>query len=158
VERIRVNAGQDDPWVFFDKPGNPVGNEPERSFISRNRSERTAPELLGNCMEYSILIHKAEEGGFWSEVPALPGCLSQGETVEETIANTKEAIDKLFSRPIFKTADFITESGIPKQSAHRILRKLTEGGILIVTREGKGTSPAILRFSRLISITETSSR
>jgi Fic family protein len=67
------------------------------------------------------------------------------------------AIDTLFSRPIFKTADFILESGIPKQSAHRILRKLTDGGILIVTREGKGTSPAILRFSRLISITETSS-
>jgi predicted RNase H-like HicB family nuclease len=42
-------------------------------------------------MEYTTLIHKAEEGGFWAEVPALPG-LSQGETVEETIANTKEAI------------------------------------------------------------------
>jgi len=41
-------------------------------------------------MEYTILIHKAEEGGFWAEVPALPGCFSQGETVEETIANTKE--------------------------------------------------------------------
>ena len=46
----------------------------------------------GYTMEYTILIHKAEEGGFWAEVPALPGCLSQGETVEETIANTKEAI------------------------------------------------------------------
>ena len=44
-------------------------------------------------MEYTILIHKADEGGFWAEVPALPGCFSQGETVEETIANTKEAID-----------------------------------------------------------------
>ena len=44
-------------------------------------------------MEYTILIHKAEEGGFWAEVPALPGCFSQGETVEETIANTKEAIE-----------------------------------------------------------------
>jgi predicted RNase H-like HicB family nuclease len=43
-------------------------------------------------MEYTILIHKAEEGGFWTEVPALPGCFSQGETVEETIANVKEAI------------------------------------------------------------------
>ena len=43
--------------------------------------------------EYTILIHKAEEGGFWSEVPALPGCYSQGETVEETIQNTKEAIE-----------------------------------------------------------------
>jgi predicted RNase H-like HicB family nuclease len=44
-------------------------------------------------MEYTILIHKAEEGGFWAEVPALPGCFSQGETVEETIANTREAIE-----------------------------------------------------------------
>jgi len=48
-------------------------------------------------MEYSILIHKAEEGGFWSEVPALPGCLSQGETVEETIVNTREAIELIIS-------------------------------------------------------------
>lgn len=44
-------------------------------------------------MEFTILIHKAEEGGFWAEVPALPGCFSQGETIEETIANTKEAIE-----------------------------------------------------------------
>jgi predicted RNase H-like HicB family nuclease len=44
-------------------------------------------------MEYTIIIHKAEEGGFWAEVPALSGCFSQGETVEETIANTKEAIE-----------------------------------------------------------------
>ncbi|MFA5269437.1 MAG: type II toxin-antitoxin system HicB family antitoxin [Methanoregula sp.] len=48
-------------------------------------------------MEYSILIHKAEEGGFWSEVPALPGCFSQGETIEETIANTKEAAELIIS-------------------------------------------------------------
>jgi predicted RNase H-like HicB family nuclease len=48
-------------------------------------------------MEYSILIHKAKEGGFWSEVPALPGCLSQGETVEEAMANTKEAIGLMIS-------------------------------------------------------------
>ena len=33
-----------------------------------------------------------EEGGFWAEVPALPGCFSQGETVEEAFNNVKEAI------------------------------------------------------------------
>ncbi len=44
-------------------------------------------------MEYTILIYKAEEGGFWAEVPALPGCYSQGETVEETIEDMKEAIE-----------------------------------------------------------------
>ena len=44
-------------------------------------------------MDYTILIHQAEEGGFWSEVPALPGCYSQGETIDETLQNSKEAIE-----------------------------------------------------------------
>lgn len=44
-------------------------------------------------MEYSVILHKAEEGGFWVEVPALPGCYSQGETIDETLANVKEAIE-----------------------------------------------------------------
>ncbi len=44
-------------------------------------------------MEYTVVIHKAEEGGYWAEVPALETCLSQGETVEETLANIKEAIE-----------------------------------------------------------------
>jgi len=44
-------------------------------------------------MDYTILIHQAEEGGFWSEVPALPGCYSQGETLDETLRNSKEAIE-----------------------------------------------------------------
>jgi len=44
-------------------------------------------------MEYTIIIHSAEEGGYWVEVPALSGCYSQGETVEEAITNTREAIE-----------------------------------------------------------------
>jgi predicted RNase H-like HicB family nuclease len=44
-------------------------------------------------VDYTILIHQAEEGGFWSEVPALPGCYSQGETIDETLQNSKEAIE-----------------------------------------------------------------
>ncbi|MSQ41326.1 MAG: type II toxin-antitoxin system HicB family antitoxin [Dehalococcoidia bacterium] len=43
-------------------------------------------------MEYSVVIHQAEEGGYWVEVPALPGCYSQGETLEETMGNVREAI------------------------------------------------------------------
>jgi len=43
--------------------------------------------------EYTVIVHNAEEGGYWAEVPALPGCFSQGETVEETLQNTREAID-----------------------------------------------------------------
>jgi predicted RNase H-like HicB family nuclease len=44
-------------------------------------------------MKYKVIIHKAEEGGYWAEVPALPGCFSQGETLEEVRANIKEAIE-----------------------------------------------------------------
>lgn len=68
------------------------------------------------------------------------------------------AIDTLFSRPIFKAADFIAESKIPKQSAHRILRELTDGDVLVVTREGRGKNPTIYLFPRLVAITETSTR
>ena len=43
--------------------------------------------------EYAVLLRPAAEGGFWAEVPALPGCLAQGETVEETLANVQEAAE-----------------------------------------------------------------
>ena len=45
-------------------------------------------EVLG----YFVVIHKAEEGGYWMEVPSLEGCFTQGETVEEVLENAKEAI------------------------------------------------------------------
>jgi len=44
-------------------------------------------------MEYTVIVHEAEEGGYWTEVPALPGAGSQGETLDEAIANTKESIE-----------------------------------------------------------------
>ena len=43
-------------------------------------------------MKFKVIIHEAEEGGYWAEVPALPGCFSQGETVDEMHANIREAI------------------------------------------------------------------
>jgi predicted RNase H-like HicB family nuclease len=39
-----------------------------------------------------VILHPAEEGGYWVEVPSLPGCFSQGETKEEALENIKEAI------------------------------------------------------------------
>ena len=43
-------------------------------------------------MEYTVLIHAAEEGGFWAEVPSLDGCFAQGESVEETIEDARGSI------------------------------------------------------------------
>jgi len=42
--------------------------------------------------EYTIILHPDETGGYWTEVPALPGCMSQGDTVEEAIEMSKDAI------------------------------------------------------------------
>ncbi len=44
-------------------------------------------------MTLKAIIHKAEEGGYWAEVPSLPGCVTQGETLGELRANLREAID-----------------------------------------------------------------
>ncbi len=44
-------------------------------------------------MKLKVIIHEAEEGGYWAEVPSLPGCATQGETTEELIANLYEAVE-----------------------------------------------------------------
>lgn len=44
-------------------------------------------------MTLRALIHSAEKGGYWAEVPALPGCVSQGETVDDLCINIREAIE-----------------------------------------------------------------
>ena len=43
-------------------------------------------------MKFKIVLEKDEDGGFVATVPSLPGCVSQGETEEEALANVKEAI------------------------------------------------------------------
>jgi predicted RNase H-like HicB family nuclease len=44
-------------------------------------------------MKLKVIIHEAEEGGFWAEVPALPGCVTQGENRAELEENVREAIE-----------------------------------------------------------------
>jgi predicted RNase H-like HicB family nuclease len=44
-------------------------------------------------MILKAVIHEAEEGGFWAEVPVLPGCFTQGKTLQELEANIHEAIE-----------------------------------------------------------------
>jgi predicted RNase H-like HicB family nuclease len=45
------------------------------------------------AMKIKAVIHPAEEGGFWAEVPVLKGCYSEGDTFEETLANIREAAE-----------------------------------------------------------------
>jgi len=63
-------------------------------------------------MKIKAIIHEAEEGGFWAEVPALPGCSTQGETLEELTENLKDAIALWLD---------VGEDEIESQSTDRIL-------------------------------------
>jgi predicted RNase H-like HicB family nuclease len=43
-------------------------------------------------MTYKVIVHHEPKGGYWAEVPALPGCVSQGKTIEEVQTNVREAM------------------------------------------------------------------
>jgi predicted RNase H-like HicB family nuclease len=57
------------------------------AYFSARRSE----------MKIKVVVHEADEGGFWAEVPAIPGCATQGETMEELLRNLHEAIEGCLS-------------------------------------------------------------
>ena len=48
-------------------------------------------------MKLKAVVHRAEEGGYWAEVPAIPGCATQGDTLEELEANLREAVEGCLS-------------------------------------------------------------
>lgn len=48
-------------------------------------------------MRLKAVVHEAEEGGYWAEVPAIPGCATQGETFEELLTNLREAVEGCLS-------------------------------------------------------------
>lgn len=48
-------------------------------------------------MKIKAIAHKSEEGGYWAEVPALPGCFTQAETLEELKDNLREAVELYLS-------------------------------------------------------------
>jgi predicted RNase H-like HicB family nuclease len=45
------------------------------------------------ALKLKVVVHEAEEGGYWAEVPAIPGCATQGETFEELLSNLYEAVE-----------------------------------------------------------------
>lgn len=48
-------------------------------------------------MKLKVVIHEAEEGGYWAEVPAIPGCATQGDTFDELLHNIYEAVEGCLS-------------------------------------------------------------
>jgi predicted RNase H-like HicB family nuclease len=54
-------------------------------------------------MKIKAIVHDAEEGGFWAEVPAIPGCSTQGDTLDELLFNLREAIEGCLSVDVVAT-------------------------------------------------------
>jgi len=63
-----------------------------RRTVRRNRLR-----WLRNGMKIKVVVHEAEEGGYWAEVPSIPGCATQGETFEELLKNLYEAVEGCLS-------------------------------------------------------------
>ena len=53
-------------------------------------------------MKLKVVIHESEEGGYWAEVPSIPGCATQGETFEELLSNIYEAVEGCLSVDVKK--------------------------------------------------------
>ncbi len=48
-------------------------------------------------MKIKVVVHEADEGGYWAEVPSIPGCATQGETFEDLLKNLYEAVEGCLS-------------------------------------------------------------
>jgi len=62
-------------------------------------SNRTSGKSTGiiERMKIKVVVHEAEEGGYWAEVPSIPGCATQGETFEELLQHLYEAVEGCLS-------------------------------------------------------------
>lgn len=54
-------------------------------------------KMWDDLMKLKVIVHEAEEGGYWVEVPAIPGCATQGETFDELLGNIYEAVEGCLS-------------------------------------------------------------
>ena len=86
---------------------------------------------------FTVVIHEDEGGGYWGEVPSLPGCYSQGASVDELLKNLREAIEGVL--------DVMKEDGRRRiRGSHHIYSKAGERKIIVVPVHGsQAVSPGV---------------
>jgi hypothetical protein len=79
--------------------------ETQRKETGQKASQKQTVQRGG--IRVKVIVHDAEEGGFWAEVPALPGCITEGDTREELLENLRDAIEGclLTGSGMFATAE-----------------------------------------------------
>ncbi len=73
-------------WLCCVSSVNPIG-------LFSGRSCQLRDQVYTYPMKVTAVVHKADEGGFWAEVPSLPGCRTQGDTMDELKTNLREAVE-----------------------------------------------------------------
>ncbi len=63
-------------------------------------------------MKLKVVLEPSEDSGYTVYVPSLPGCISEGDTIEEALANIREAIE-LYLEPVEDDWVFVEDSGKP---------------------------------------------
>ena len=66
---------------------------------NRDAERMVLESRAGTSMTFKVVLEPSEEGGYTAHVPSLPGCISEGETVEEAMANIREAVE-LYLEPV----------------------------------------------------------
>ncbi len=109
IARLDRGVQSDYARLFEAGKTSPARHSPQTGFLFR----AGLPSMIGS-VTLKALIHNAEEGGFWAEVPALPGCVTQGETLDELRANIREAIEGWLAveEPAQSDADQVIEVAV----------------------------------------------
>jgi predicted RNase H-like HicB family nuclease len=63
-------------------------------------------------MRLKVIIHEAEEGGYWAEVPSIPGCATVGESFEELLSNLYEAVEGCLSVDLDEAAESVRDGRV----------------------------------------------
>ena len=71
-------------------------------------------------MNFTVLLHEDETGGYWAEVEELPGCITQGDSIEEVEANAKEAIELFIDGLIDDHVDSLSSREAPEPPAKKM--------------------------------------
>jgi predicted RNase H-like HicB family nuclease len=93
-------------------------------------------------MKLKVIVHDAEEGGYWAEVPSIPGCATQGESFEELRQNLYEAVEACLSvdlvdldAPEASGNQQVIEIAVEAIAAAPLRPKMTWDSLKAVTRE-----------------------
>lgn len=85
-------------------------------------------------IQYALRVHKAEEGGYWAEFPDLPGCVTEGDTLKETLDNAREALSGWITSKFERNFEVPTASSVRGKNVH-LVEPFPEVGIPLILRK-----------------------